>query len=304
MSALQIKAQINALEVAYENQVALNLSSFEVEANTIAVIGHNGAGKSTLIKTILGLLKPRSGSLNLSSNAKLLKPQNDMAFCPESGSVFADISVEEYVRMWCRLKQRDPEYYRGEGAEIIEALQIRPLLKNLGRELSKGQRRRVQTAIGFLTSPKLFLFDEPFDGLDVQKTDELATLIERFKHKVAFIISSHRMEVVERLADKVVVLKNGGLAAHGSVSEVCAKLCPNSIIISGSQRPDAALDLLRNALPDSVVSRIGDEIKLAGDLLDRTEISKILSQASLNGVNFKAARPSLMEAMNYHLRGL
>src|SRR4051794_16003141 len=88
------------LRVAYESVVALSLPSLQCSGGIISVVGHNGAGKSTLIKSVLGLLPPTSGTLSttLSVNgvSAALVPENDMAFCPETGAVFADISVESY----------------------------------------------------------------------------------------------------------------------------------------------------------------------------------------------------------------
>lgn len=216
---------VNQLEVSYADLQALNIDSLEIEGGVFALLGHNGAGKSTLIKTMLGLLDPQRGSVAISdaSHARFI-PERDMAFCPENGAVFADISVEEYLRLWCRIKHGDSRYYRGTGSTYVERLAISPLLRKRGRELSKGQRRRVQTALGFMSDPKLFLFDEPFDGLDVQRTNELMEIVEEERSRRAFLISSHRMDVMERISDAVIVLEGGKLRSHGTVDEVCLSL--------------------------------------------------------------------------------
>lgn len=220
--------EAKGLSVAYDSTVALRCEQLVLSGNIIGLIGHNGAGKSTFIKSILKLLPPTSGSLKVYDDNGPLLPEEHMAFCPETGSVFNDISVESYVKLWCRLKHQDPNYYRKEGREISDLLALEPLLPKLGRELSKGQRRRVQTAIGFLTKPKLFLFDEPFDGLDVLRTRELAEIINNQSEQTNFIISSHRMDVMERLVDMLVVLRAGEFVATGPVQEVCKKLDPNA----------------------------------------------------------------------------
>jgi ABC-2 type transport system ATP-binding protein len=149
-----------------------------------------------------------------------------MAFCPENGSVFADISVARYMELWSRLRCSHAHHYRDEGKYYLDTLDIHPLLKKKGRELSKGQRRRVQTALGFMLSPSLFLFDEPFDGLDVRRTNQLMEIILAEQSKRCFIVSSHRMDVVERIADTVLVLKDGGFVVSGDVNHVCRTLLP------------------------------------------------------------------------------
>jgi ABC-type multidrug transport system ATPase subunit len=221
----RVTIRINQLEVAYADLQALNIDSLEIEGGVFALLGHNGAGKSTLIKTMLGLLDPQRGSVTISdSREEQFIPERDMAFCPENGAVFADISVEEYLRLWCRIKHGDSRYYLGAGSTYVERLTIGPLLRKRGRELSKGQRRRVQTALGFMSNPRLFLFDEPFDGLDVQRTNELMEIVEEERSHRAFLISSHRMDVMERISDAVIVLEGGALRSHGTVEEVCLSL--------------------------------------------------------------------------------
>jgi ABC-type multidrug transport system ATPase subunit len=215
------------LALRYTDLVALDIPALRVTGRVIAVLGHNGAGKSTLIKALLGLLSPAAGSLAVRrADGAALIPADHMAFCPETGAVFSDVTVERYLQLWCRIKQNDARYYRREGSRYVERLSIAELLAKRGRELSKGQRRRVQTAIGFMGNPRLFLFDEPFDGLDVQRTTDLMEIVEEERAARAFLISSHRMDVMERLADVVVVLQHGRVAAAGTPEQVCQQLCP------------------------------------------------------------------------------
>ena len=294
------------LKVAYGDFVALECADLSVSGNTIAVVGHNGAGKSTLIKTILRLLNPAAGRLELRAledgTRTALVPEKHMAFCPETGAVFADISVEAYVRMWCRIKHADPGYYTRQGRPVIELLEVEPLLHKLGRELSKGQCRRVQTAIGFLTRPKLFLFDEPFDGLDVQKTSELADIIRARSEEMCFIISSHRMDVVERIADLVIVLKEGRIVSCGSVERVCQDLCRRSVIIGNLADQEKALSALRARYARSVINRMGSRVVMTGAEFEIEDLERLIRELDRNGAQIESVRPSLVDAVNYHLR--
>lgn len=302
-----VEIQARNLRVAYDSFVALRAPLLDLKGNIISVVGHNGAGKSTFIKSILGLLQPSEGSLtswNVEGDVRtLLIPEKHMAFCPEIGAVFADISVENYIRLWCRIKHRDANYYKKDGARHIEVLEVAPLLKKLGRELSKGQRRRVQTAIGFLIQPKLFLFDEPFDGLDVQKTSELADIIRHESHRTSFIISSHRMDVVERLSDLLVVLKEGEFLASGSVKDVCSTLCGKSFLLSRVENAELLLEKIPDAFPGTLSNRIGDQVSLTGSALQASAITDWLTREGLQA-RLEEVQPSLVDAMNFHLKGL
>ena len=228
------------LLIRYSDLVAIDIPDVAVSGQTIALLGHNGAGKSTLIKGILGLLDFYRGSLVLSDqDNNVLVPEEHMAFCPENGAVFADVVVERYLELWCRIKHRDGNYYKNKGARYLERLDIAPLLRKRGRELSKGQRRRVQTALGFMSDPKLFLFDEPFDGLDVQRTTELMNIVREEKAHRTFLISSHRMHVMERVADAILVLKNGEVASSGGITHVCKDLYSGALPTDGYNLTDA-----------------------------------------------------------------
>lgn len=302
-----IRITANDLNVAYGYFSALRSIKLDTVGNTLALIGHNGAGKSTLMKSVLDLL-PFTGELTVSKISSSKEHQLDliakrhMAFCPEGGSVFADISVESYVKLWCQIKHRDGKYYRKAGSRYIERLDLAPLLSKLGRELSKGQRRRVQTAVGFLVQPRLFLIDEPFDGLDIQKTNELADIIREESQNMSFIVSSHRMEVVERICDNVIVLQNGQLEVAGSVDEVCTHLCKKSVRITNMSADGDLVTTLLNEYPDCVVNQVGNHVAISGNELEIEKLEDFVRQHVLNGVQLEEVDPCLVDAMNYHLK--
>lgn len=266
-----MKPEINIraanLKVQYAQNIALDINALELRGNIIAIIGQNGSGKSTLIKTILNLLYPKTGQLALilQNDSQLLIPQKDMAFSPETGAIFSDISVEEYLQLWSRLKHKNKDHFKKEGKKYLELFEIAPFLKKLGRELSKGQRRRVQIVAGFICQPKLFLFDEPFDGLDITQTNNLVEILQQESKNMSLIISSHRMEIVERLADQVIVLNHGHLVTAGSIAKVSVDLCKN---------------------------------------LGKNDLEPFVEEEEINSSNMKIQKiaPSLLEAMHYYLQ--
>jgi ABC-type multidrug transport system ATPase subunit len=302
------KLTIKNLRVSYGKTLALAIEQLEIQGQIISIIGHNGSGKSTLIKTILDLLVPQQGSLSISTISEQdvynLRPELDMAFSPENGAVFGDITVESYIKLWCRIKQRNANYYKHQGSDYIDRLEITPLLKKLGRELSKGQRRRVQTAVGFLMNPKLFLFDEPFDGLDIQQASLLSSIIKDESTKRAIIFSSHRMELVERLASNLIVLENGFVLSSGTVTDICESLHTRSVLISPANGTDNLAncqELLEKHLTNCIVYLSGQQIYITGKELSVDSLTTLINSLGFNNLIFQEIRPSLVDTIHLHM---
>ena len=146
--------------------------------------------------------------------------------------------------------------------------------------------------------PRFFLFDEPFDGLDVQRTDQLAQLIRSYSSQIAFLISSHRMDVVERLADRVIVLERGGVYAAGDLTEVCQCLGGKSFIIATSADVTEMQNKLSQHFTASIINTLGSQITLTSPLADIQTIRSCLGSDLLT---IEQVRPSLVDAVNYYL---
>ncbi len=308
------KTEIRAsnLKVAYGKFTALEMPELNVKGRIIAVIGHNGSGKSTMLKAMLKLLMPRSGSLETywshTDTKTLLVPEQHMAFSPENGAIFEDMPVESYIKLWCRIKHHDGSYYIHEQNKYLERLNVTALLPKLGRELSKGQRRRVQAAVGFLLNPRLFLFDEPFDGLDIVQSNELTNVMLDESPKMSMIVSSHRMEVIERLADLIIVLHEGRVFTSGSLDDVCKTLGGTSIIISESQNQQislpAIMEMLKKEFISCLINQIGNQLLVTGVNISIDSMRQFLLEQQLQDIRLNTARPSLVDAMRYHLNKL
>jgi ABC-type multidrug transport system ATPase subunit len=307
-----LNLDVSDLVVSYGKTVALEIESLRAQGRIIAIIGHNGSGKSTFIKAALGLLVPRQGAIEINwcedDKLETLIPHQHMAFAPENGAVFEDLNVESYVKLWCRIKQNNGSYYRREGSQIIEKLGLSELFPKLGRELSKGQRRRVQAAVGFLTNPKLFFFDEPFDGLDILQSNEMAKVMRQEAKRMGLIVSSHRMEVVERIADLVVVLKNGNIHTAGPLDDVCAQLVGECFMISHSPEQQKKIaeivPLLQQEFYHCLINQIGRQLMIAGKDISLETIQGFFYEHSLPPLRMDKVRPSLVDAMRYHLNRL
>ena len=302
-----ISLKASNLHISYGQTPAIAIEKLDVAGNIIGLIGHNGSGKSTIIKSTLQLVKPVSGWIQALNNSQQLIPHESMAFSPEKGSVFADITVEDYVRLWCRIKRKNVKYYLKEGLEITEELGITKLYSKLGRELSKGEKRLVQTAIGLLLDPKLFLLDEPFDGLDVARTQEFSTLIRNQSTKRSFLISSHRMNIMERLADTLIVLNNGKVCTVGNPEEVSKFLSGKqiSLLFESRLKPDEQAKLMKSFkafYQEHIITSIGKQISISGPLLKEQGVQEFANQLGAKNFKIETTVPTLTDAMAYHLK--
>lgn len=210
------------LTVSYDQFIALDSINFSLTGEVFSLVGHNGSGKSTLIKTILDLVNINAGYIQISdSNGKVVLP-SQMIFAPETGSVFRDISIKDYFKLWYDIRNFDYIANKDHIDQIFDRLEINNLMHKNGRELSKGQKRRVQAALGFIFRPALFLMDEPFDGLDISQTEILLDLIRMHKSDIAYLISTHRMEIVQEISDQIIILKEKKLLYAGDLKLLCA----------------------------------------------------------------------------------
>lgn len=213
--------EVRHLSRWYGNVVAVNDVSFVAGPGITALLGPNGAGKSTLVHLVAGLLEPSSGEVRVLGERPRGNPAiyRRLGIVPEADTTYGFLTGRQYVRAAASLHGvRDPDgaARRAVAAVGMEEAQDRPI-----GTYSKGMRQRIKVAAAIVHRPEVLLLDEPFNGTD--PAQRLA-LIDLFRAMAAegrtVLISSHILEEVERLADQVVVLYAGRLAAVGDYREI------------------------------------------------------------------------------------
>ena len=212
---------------SYGKKEILKKVSIQINLDEITgLLGPNGAGKTTLFYILAGLTNPDSGkvifnnrkinSLSLSSRAG-----EGLVYLPQEPSIFRNLSVEENIKSSLETKTSSKKELNSRIIEIMEEFKISSLAKQKGRELSGGQRRRVEIARAMALNPKLILLDEPFAGIDPLVISEIKDLIKSLNDKkIGVLISDHNVKATLEICDFIYFINSGELMAKGTPNEI------------------------------------------------------------------------------------
>ena len=213
---------VNNLTRSYNDFVAVDNVSFTInKGEIIGLLGHNGAGKTTIMKMISGYLEADIGSvylddISLSQTPKLLQQQ--LGYLPENLPVYPEMTVAEYLDFAADLKGINGENKHSEIARVIKETDISEKLLSQIQTLSRGYKQRVGVAQALLGKPKLLILDEPTNGLDPEQTQHMRDLIKEIAKNATVILSTHIMQEVNALCDRVIILKAGQLIIDEKLS--------------------------------------------------------------------------------------
>lgn len=205
---------ISHLTKKYKRTYANNNISFMVNSGEIAVLaGSNGAGKSTAIKCIVGLLRYEGEIEICGFKNKSLDAKRITGYIPEIPAPFDLLTIWEHMEFIARAYSL--ENWQNDAEKLMERFQLTDKKNKLGKELSKGMQQKVSICCALLIKPKAVLFDEPFVGLDPHAIKELKEIILELKNQGAsVIISTHMLESVSELWDKVLIMMDGRIEAE------------------------------------------------------------------------------------------
>ncbi len=212
------------LEKSYGNVHALKGVTFNVDyGHIVGYIGPNGAGKTTTIKIIAGILKPDSGDVVVGGYSVTKSPLSTkklISYVPEDGGLFDHLTVMEHIELIAALRSAsDAEIARG--MELLDKFGLTDKLKHRISTLSKGNRQKLLIAGALMVDVDVYLLDEPLSGIDVTTSMEIKEMLrEMAANGKAILFSSHILEMVERLCDRVVIIDKGKIIAEGEMEEI------------------------------------------------------------------------------------
>lgn len=207
-----------------ENKAIDNISFKVKDGKIFGLIGRNGAGKSTTFRVILQIIEQTKGEV-LYNNQKITQDTlNYFGYLPEEGSLIPSYTVLELCEYYGTLKLMETQEIREKLIYWLEKFNILEYLNKKVKDLSKGNRQKIQFIVSNLHEPDFLILDEPFSGLDPISVEELKKCILELKDQGKTIIfSSHRMDHVEELCDEIAILEKGKIIEKGSLKDIKKK---------------------------------------------------------------------------------
>ena len=224
---------LNEISKSIKDKTIVDKISFEIKPGSVnGLLGPNGAGKTTTFYLIAGLIKLDSGEIifngNDISNLPMHKRSNmGIKYLPQEPSIFQDLTVYENLYGLAEISLKEKNKISQFMTQSIEEFSLEQILDLKGRQLSGGQRRKVEIARTLAASPKIILLDEPFAGIDPIAIDEIKNVLRTLKDKgIAILITDHNVREALDICDNAIVVNRGRVIAKG----VKADLINNDLV--------------------------------------------------------------------------
>lgn len=216
--------KIESLTKKYGEFKALNNVSLEAENGKIlGILGRNGAGKTTTIKSIMGIIEPDSGAITY-NGVDIRKANVSIGYLPEERGLYVNSLVKDQLLYFAMLNGMDKKRAIDEIKKLLDEFKIPTYLNKKVKTLSKGNKQKIQLISAILHKPQIVILDEPFSGLDPVNIELFKNTVLNLKKQGATILfSSHRMEDVEEMCDRIVMLNKGNVVENNTVQGLIDK---------------------------------------------------------------------------------
>ncbi|HEY92618.1 MAG TPA: ATP-binding cassette domain-containing protein [Dehalococcoidia bacterium] len=283
--------ELNNICKSYNDNLVVNNVSFTVAQGEIfGLIGPNGAGKTTTIRIVMDITKPDSGEISVLGESLNEATKNRIGYLPEERGLYKKLTVLQSLVYLASLKGIETRLANSRAEELLKRVDMLPHKDKKIEELSRGMGQIIQFLVTIMHNPQLLILDEPFAGLDPVNTKLLKEVILELRSQgKAIILSTHMMNEVEALCDRILMINKGRIVLYGELAEIKSKYRNNSVFLDF----DGVLGEIEGVVGKK---NNGEYVEL---FLDReTPPQKILEQLLSWGVSinrFEVSTPSLNE---------
>ena len=287
---------MNVVEVAQINKsfkgvkVVDNVSFSIGQSEIFGMVGPNGAGKTTTLRMLMDIIKPDSGEIKILGEPINEGTKNRIGYLPEERGLYKKLTVSESLYYLAALKSMRRSVARERAVELLKRVNMLPHKDKKTDELSHGMGQLIQFVATILHDPELVVFDEPFAALDPVNTQLLKELILELRSRgKSVILSTHMMNQVEELSDRILMINKGQVVLYGSLSEIKSRYRNNSVFLECDRLPDN--------LPGVVGSKSHGkyiEIFLDGRISPQEMLSTLINKG-VKVDRFEVSTPSLNE---------
>lgn len=227
LESAPVPLRITGLSKRFGDKVALDdLSIVVPHGACYGLVGPNGSGKSTTMRTVVGLARPDSGTIEVCgvrADQDIIGVRRLMGVMLDPLQIFDRLSAREFVSTIGELRQLDPEVVRSRSDEMFRVLEIDSDANRPIAGYSHGMRKKTALIAALLHRPRLVMLDEPFEGVDPVSTRTMRAMLDRFRAGGGTVIlSTHVMDVVERVCDHIGVIRHGRIVAAGPIEQIRA----------------------------------------------------------------------------------
>lgn len=297
LNFFEMSIQVTGLLKKYGEQKAVDNISFEVgKGEIVGFLGPNGAGKSTTMKIVTGYLQADAGNVSVCGINVLAAPlesKKKIGYLPESNPLYYDMYVREYLDFIADVHSVPNKKNKIE--DVIQVVGLTPESRKKIGQLSKGYKQRVGLAAALIHDPEVLILDEPTTGLDPNQIIEIREVITRLGEDKTVLFSSHILQEVEAICDRVIIINKGVLVANDTLSNLQQKNGQQHEVVVSFQEA-VEIDLLRNFRDvENVIHIQSTEYKLQTANPDsvRKQLLELSLQRNLNIVSLRSESHSL-----------
>jgi ABC-2 type transport system ATP-binding protein len=226
-------AEVSKVSKSFGEVEAVKDVSFVVDSGEVfGLIGPNGAGKTTVIRMLMEIIKPDSGEIRIFGEPLQESTKNKIGYLPEERGLYRKLTVSESLSYLAALKGASLSDTRARAKELLERTGMLPYQSKKIEELSKGMAQIIQFITTILHNPEVVILDEPFYGLDPVNTKLIKEFIAELKKQdKTIILSTHMMNEVEELCDRILMINKGQAVLYGELAEIKSRYRKNSVFI-------------------------------------------------------------------------